>query len=158
MLEAKMGKKLGDSDDPMLVSVRSGAPFSMPGMMDTILNLGLNDVSVQGLIAPDRQRPVRLDSYRRFVQMFSRSCSKSRAICSRTPSPRWKQARGVRQDTPTYRRGPREADPRQFKDIVAQHVSPAEFPELVSNGRCRVPAGRRPSSCGCPSRPCSSLG
>ena len=49
-LEDRMGKKLGDSDDPLLVSVRSGAPFSMPGMMDTVLNLGLNDDSVQGLI------------------------------------------------------------------------------------------------------------
>ncbi|MDZ4064762.1 MAG: PEP/pyruvate-binding domain-containing protein, partial [Coriobacteriia bacterium] len=48
-LEGKMGKKLGDTADPLLVSVRSGSPFSMPGMMDTILNLGLNDISVQGL-------------------------------------------------------------------------------------------------------------
>ena len=49
-LEQRMGKKLGDAEDPLLVSVRSGAPFSMPGMMDTVLNLGLNDISVQGLI------------------------------------------------------------------------------------------------------------
>ena len=48
-LEAKMGKRLGDDVDPLLVSVRSGAPFSMPGMMDTVLNLGLNDASVGGL-------------------------------------------------------------------------------------------------------------
>lgn len=50
-LEARCGKKLGDASDPLLVSVRSGAPFSMPGMMDTVLNLGLNDDSVRGLIA-----------------------------------------------------------------------------------------------------------
>src|SRR5215475_5283308 len=49
VLEEKMGKRLGDADDPLLVSVRSGAPFSMPGMMETVLNLGLNDVSVGGL-------------------------------------------------------------------------------------------------------------
>ena len=59
-LEGKMGKRLGDPADPLLVSVRSGSPFSMPGMMDTILNLGLNDTSVQGLIAADRQRAFRL--------------------------------------------------------------------------------------------------
>ena len=53
-LESEMGKRLGDGTDPLLVSVRSGAPFSMPGMMDTVLNLGLNDASVQGLATPDR--------------------------------------------------------------------------------------------------------
>jgi hypothetical protein len=56
--------------DGLLVSVRSGAKFSMPGMMDTILNLGLNDETVEGLKRADRQRPLRLDSYRRFIQMF----------------------------------------------------------------------------------------
>lgn len=55
-LEARCGKKLGDASDPLLVSVRSGAPFSMPGMMDTVLNLGLNDDSVQGLIARRKTR------------------------------------------------------------------------------------------------------
>ena len=49
-LEERMGKRIGDKDDPLLVSVRSGAPFSMPGMMDTVLNLGLNDESINGLI------------------------------------------------------------------------------------------------------------
>ena len=72
-LEADMGKRLGDPDDPLLVSVRSGAKFSMPGMMDTVLNLGLNDESVHGL-AKQSGGDMRfaLDSYRRFVQMFGK--------------------------------------------------------------------------------------
>jgi pyruvate, orthophosphate dikinase len=69
-LEERVGKRLGDADDPLLVSVRSGSPVSMPGMMDTILNLGLNDRSVQGLIAQSGDERFALDSYRRFVQMF----------------------------------------------------------------------------------------
>ena len=72
-LEARCGKKLGDASDPLLVSVRSGAPFSMPGMMDTVLNLGLNDDSVQGLIAQTQNPRFAWDSYRRFIQMFSTS-------------------------------------------------------------------------------------
>ncbi len=71
-LEAKMGKRLGDVDDPLLVSVRSGAPFSMPGMMDTVLNLGLNDTSVQGLAKQTANERFAYDSYRRFVQMFGK--------------------------------------------------------------------------------------
>jgi pyruvate, orthophosphate dikinase len=71
-LEEKMGKRLGDAADPLLVSVRSGAPFSMPGMMDTVLNLGLNDVSVGGLAKQTDNPRFAWDSYRRFVQMFGK--------------------------------------------------------------------------------------
>jgi len=72
-LEAAMSKRLGDPDDPLLVSVRSGAKFSMPGMMDTVLNLGLNDDSVQGLAKQsDGDWRFAYDSYRRFVQMFGK--------------------------------------------------------------------------------------
>ena len=70
-LEERMGKRLGDAEDPLLVSVRSGAPFSMPGMMDTVLNLGLNDASIQGLIKQTENPRFAWDSYRRFIQMFS---------------------------------------------------------------------------------------
>jgi pyruvate,orthophosphate dikinase len=70
-LEASMGKKLGDKNDPLLVSVRSGAVVSMPGMMDTILNLGLTDKSVKGIIAKTSNERFGLDSYRRFIQMYS---------------------------------------------------------------------------------------
>jgi pyruvate,orthophosphate dikinase len=69
-LEEQMGQKLGDPQNPLLVSVRSGAKFSMPGMMDTILNLGLNDESVQGLVRKSGNERFALDCYRRFIQMF----------------------------------------------------------------------------------------
>lgn len=70
-LEKRMGKKLGDENDPLLVSVRSGSRASMPGMMDTILNLGLNDKSVEGLARKTNNPRFAYDSYRRFIQMFS---------------------------------------------------------------------------------------
>ncbi|MFT4343210.1 MAG: pyruvate, phosphate dikinase [Candidatus Woesearchaeota archaeon] len=69
-LEKKQGKKLGDNDDPLLVSVRSGAAISMPGMMDTVLNLGLNDKSVLGLAKKTGNERFAWDAYRRFMQMF----------------------------------------------------------------------------------------
>src|SRR6202046_2072085 len=71
-LEKKMGNSLGDSADPLLVSVRSGAKFSMPGMMDTVLNLGLNDQSVEGLAKQTDDERFAFDSYRRFVAMYGR--------------------------------------------------------------------------------------
>jgi pyruvate,orthophosphate dikinase len=70
-LESAMGRHLGAAEDPLLVSVRSGAKFSMPGMMDTVLNLGLNDESVEGLAAQTDQR-FAYDSYRRFIQMYGK--------------------------------------------------------------------------------------
>ncbi|MHA1781920.1 MAG: pyruvate, phosphate dikinase, partial [Promethearchaeota archaeon] len=69
-LEEKTGKKFGDVKNPLLVSVRSGAPISMPGMMDTVLNLGLNDESVKGLAEQTQNPRFAYDSYRRFIQMF----------------------------------------------------------------------------------------
>ena len=69
-LEVKTGKRFGDAADPLLVSVRSGAAISMPGMMDTILNLGLNDEAVEGLAARTGNRRFAFDSYRRLIQMF----------------------------------------------------------------------------------------
>ncbi len=71
-LEKKMGKRLGDPVDPLLVSVRSGAKFSMPGMMDTVLNLGLNDRSVEGVAKQTDDERFAFDSYRRFVAMYGR--------------------------------------------------------------------------------------
>ncbi len=68
-----MGKALGDADDPLLVSVRSGAKFSMPGMMDTVLNIGLNDESVQGLAKQAGSDRFAWDSYRRLLQMFGKT-------------------------------------------------------------------------------------
>jgi pyruvate,orthophosphate dikinase len=71
-LEGMTGKKFGDSDNPLLVSVRSGAPVSMPGMMDTILNLGLNDQTVEGLARQSSDSRFAWDAYRRFIQMFGK--------------------------------------------------------------------------------------
>ncbi|MEE8574475.1 MAG: PEP/pyruvate-binding domain-containing protein, partial [Thermodesulfobacteriota bacterium] len=70
-LEKSVGKKLGDPKDPLLVSVRSGAAMSMPGMMETILNLGLNDKSVEGLAKKTSNRRFALDAYRRFISMYA---------------------------------------------------------------------------------------
>ncbi|NJP51646.1 pyruvate, phosphate dikinase [Streptomyces sp. SBST2-5] len=72
-LEKKMGKKLGQADNPLLVSVRSGAKFSMPGMMDTVLNIGLSDKSVQGLAKQAGDDRFAWDSYRRLIQMFGKT-------------------------------------------------------------------------------------
>src|SRR5262249_24084967 len=69
-LEERTGKRFGDADDPLLVSVRSGAAVSLPGMMDTILNLGLNDEAVEGLAARTENPRFAWDSYRRLVQMY----------------------------------------------------------------------------------------
>ncbi len=72
-LEQAMGKTLGDHDDPLLVSVRSGAKFSMPGMMETVLNIGLSDASVHGLAKQAGNERFAWDSYRRLIQMFGKT-------------------------------------------------------------------------------------
>ena len=98
-LEERAGKALGDPEDPLLVSVRSGARESMPGMLDTVLNLGLNDRSVEGLAEVTENERFAWDSYRRFVQMFGN-------VVRRIPGERFedaiaerKEAAGVKQDT-----------------------------------------------------------
>jgi len=70
-IETAVGKKFGDAVDPLLVSVRSGARVSMPGMMDTVLNLGLNDATVEGLASSSGDERFAWDSYRRVIQMYS---------------------------------------------------------------------------------------
>lgn len=72
-VEAELGRHLGAADDPLLVSVRSGAKFSMPGMMETVLNIGLNDESVKGLAAASQDERFAWDSYRRLIQMFGKT-------------------------------------------------------------------------------------
>ena len=72
-LEKTMGRALGQSDNPLLVSVRSGGKFSMPGMMDTVLNVGLNDKSVLGLANQSGNERLAFDSYRRLIQMFGKT-------------------------------------------------------------------------------------
>src|SRR5215212_1539392 len=98
-LQERAGKRLGDDEDPLLVSVRSGARESMPGMLDTVLNLGLNDESVEGLERTTENERFAWDSYRRFVQMFGN-------VAHGIPGERFeaaikevKGARGVKLDT-----------------------------------------------------------
>src|SRR5215218_5994645 len=98
-LEEQTGKKLGDAGDPLLVSVRSGARESMPGMMDTVLNLGLNDESVQGLARKTGNQRFAWDSYRRFVQMFGNVCRGVPGEQIEAAIKKRKQVAGVKLDT-----------------------------------------------------------
>ncbi|MBY5035271.1 pyruvate, phosphate dikinase [Streptococcus gallolyticus] len=98
-LENQQGKMLGDSHHPLLVSVRSGAVFSMPGMMDTILNLGLNDQSVAGLIADTNNPRFAYDSYRRFIQMFSDVAMEVPKYQFEDVLDRYKDENGLKDDT-----------------------------------------------------------
>jgi pyruvate,orthophosphate dikinase len=97
-LERVAGKELGNESDPLLVSVRSGAKFSMPGMMDTILNLGLNDRTVEGLARRTQNRRFVLDSYRRFIQMFGNVVLEIDKEKFEQALAALKQERGVAQD------------------------------------------------------------
>jgi pyruvate,orthophosphate dikinase len=97
-LQETMGKTLGDPSDPLLVSVRSGAAFSMPGMMDTVLNLGLNDISVEGLATAVDDRRFAYDSYRRFISMYGRIVLGMGAEVFDRPLEDAKTATGVRTD------------------------------------------------------------
>ena len=127
-LERSLGARFGDPDNPLLVSVRSGARVSMPGMMDTVLNLGLNDQAVVGLARKSGDERFAYDSYRRFIQMYgqvvlgiehiiSRSCSKTTsstaAPCSTPISPR--RIGGLRRRVQgCRRRGARDAPSRRI--------------------------------------------
>src|SRR5436190_1053054 len=98
-LEEQAGKKLGDDEDPLLVSVRSGARESMPGMLDTVLNLGLNDASVDGLVDKTGNERFAWDSYRRFVQMYGNVVMGVKGAKFEDEIKRVKDARGVREDS-----------------------------------------------------------
>ena len=126
-LEELSGKKFGDNTNPLLVSVRSGARVSMPGMMDTVLNLGLNDEAVVGLANKTENERFAYDSYRRFIQMFS-------DVVMEIPKPRFekiidemKEAKGVKLDT--------ELDANDLKEMVIRfkalykEVKGVDFPQ-----------------------------
>jgi pyruvate,orthophosphate dikinase len=98
-LEERTGKRFGDHSDPLLVSVRSGAAISMPGMMDTILNLGLNDEAVEGLAERTGNRRFALDSYRRLIQMFGEVVAGIDAHRFEDALTELKRKRGAAQDT-----------------------------------------------------------
>ncbi len=98
-VEELMGKKFGDAKTPLLVSVRSGARASMPGMMDTVLNLGLNDTTVQGVIALSGDERFAYDSYRRFIQMYANVVMDMDGDILEHILEQMKDQRGVEQDT-----------------------------------------------------------
>lgn len=127
LLEAKMGKKFGDRHNPLLVSVRSGAAVSMPGMMDTILNLGLNDETIKGLMEQSGNERFSYDSYRRFVQMFGNVVMNVDHDHFEEALEKMKEERGVHLDTELT------ADDLkvlvlQYKQIVNDNAK-QEFPE-----------------------------
>jgi pyruvate, orthophosphate dikinase len=126
-LEAAMGKRLGDADDPLLVSVRSGAKFSMPGMMDTVLNIGLNDESVQGLVKQSGSARFAWDSYRRLLQMFGKTVLGVEGEPFEHALEQAKRAKGTTSDLDL------DEDDLQgivevFKGIVREHTG-ADFPQ-----------------------------
>src|SRR5947209_12822085 len=130
-LEKRMAKKLGDPSDPLLVSVRSGAKFSMPGMMDTVLNLGLNDESVRGLAAQTGDERFAYDSYRRFVSMYGRIVLGVAAEEFDGPFEEAKEKTGAASDAEIP--APALAElVEQYKDIVGKHTG-APFPQAPAD-------------------------
>ena len=137
-LEARMGKKIGDDVDPLLVSVRSGAPMSMPGMMDTVLNLGLNDKSINGLIEQTQNPRFAWDSYRRFIQMFSNVVMGLDGDLFENAIVNMKNERGVKSDTELVTEDLQKLV-EEFKIIFSENVSAEEHPTLVVNGKVEFP-------------------
>jgi len=126
-LEQQMGRRLGDPDDPLLVSVRSGAKFSMPGMMDTVLNIGLNDDSVRGLAKQSGSERFAWDSYRRLVQMFGKTVLGVDGDLFEHALEEVKKAKGTTQDL-DLDDNDLQALVATFKQIVAEHTG-AAFPQ-----------------------------
>ncbi len=127
-LEAINGRKFGDNSNPLLVSVRSGARASMPGMMDTILNLGLNDVSVEGFAAKTGNPRFAYDSYRRFIQMFSDVVMEVSKSLFEKEIDAIKAAKGITYDTELSVDDLKELITR-FKKIYKDAMNGEEFPQ-----------------------------
>jgi pyruvate,orthophosphate dikinase len=126
-LETAAGAKLGDVKNPLLVSVRSGAKFSMPGMMDTILNLGLNDQTVEGLKARTKNGRFAYDSYRRFIQMFGNVVLEIPKEAFEHKFEEVKKARGAHVDTDLNEEALQEVV-RRYKEVVRAKSGKA-FPQ-----------------------------
>ena len=126
-VEEATGKRLGDPDNPLLVSVRSGAKFSMPGMMDTVLNLGLNPNTLQGLIRLTNNPRFGHDAYRRFIQLFGRIVMDVEAKRFDELLDRMKEERGVKADT-DLRADDLAQLVEQFKGVV-RHETGRDFPD-----------------------------
>ncbi len=127
-LEALQGKKFGDVEDPLLVSVRSGARASMPGMMDTILNLGLNDEAVEGFAKKTNNPRFAYDSYRRFIQMYSDVVMEVPKNFFEKIIDEIKEARGIHYDTELTVEDLKELIIR-FKDVYKEAMHGEEFPQ-----------------------------
>ncbi|HEX3089258.1 MAG TPA: pyruvate, phosphate dikinase, partial [Ilumatobacteraceae bacterium] len=126
-LEKAMGRTLGDATDPLLVSVRSGAKFSMPGMMDTVLNLGLNDASVKGLAAVTGNERFAYDSYRRFIAMYGRIVLDVDGEHFELPLEKAKAATGVKTDAELTAKALKELCVHYKKVVRAETGKP--FPQ-----------------------------
>jgi pyruvate, orthophosphate dikinase len=126
-LEEKMAKQLGDHQDPLLVSVRSGAKFSMPGMMETVLNIGLSDESVQGLAKQANNERFAWDAYRRLIQMFGKTVLDIEGDAFEHAIEAAKQAKGTKNDL-DLDAGDLRALVDTFKGIVRDH-SGRDFPQ-----------------------------
>ncbi|HEY1176591.1 MAG TPA: pyruvate, phosphate dikinase, partial [Phytomonospora sp.] len=126
-LEESMGRKFGDAADPLLVSVRSGAKFSMPGMMDTVLNVGLADRSVDGLAAQSGSERFAYDSYRRLIQMFGKTVLEVPGDPFEEALAEAKAAKGVDNDVDLDAADLKELV-ESFKAIVLKHTG-ADFPQ-----------------------------
>ncbi|MEW1686335.1 pyruvate, phosphate dikinase [Streptomyces sp. NPDC091265] len=126
-LEKRMAKKLGQADDPLLVSVRSGAKFSMPGMMDTVLNIGLSDASVVGLAAQAGDERFAWDSYRRLIQMFGKTVLGVDGDLFEEALEAAKEAKGVTVDVDLDAADLKKLV-KQFKKIVARDAG-RDFPQ-----------------------------
>jgi len=126
-LESAMGRKLGDSDDPLLVSVRSGAKFSMPGMMDTVLNVGLSDHSVDGLAKQSGNERFAWDAYRRLIQMFGKTVLDIDGAHFEHAIEAAKKAKGATSDTELNAEDLKTLT-AVYKDIVVEQAG-REFPQ-----------------------------
>ncbi|MFJ8572624.1 pyruvate, phosphate dikinase [[Kitasatospora] papulosa] len=126
-LEKRMGKNLGQADDPLLVSVRSGAKFSMPGMMDTVLNIGLSDASVVGLAAQAGDERFAWDSYRRLIQMFGKTVLGVDGYLFEEALEAAKEAKGVTVDVDLDAADLKKLV-KQFKKIVTRDAG-RDFPQ-----------------------------
>ena len=127
-LEKVQGKKFGDVADPLLVSVRSGARASMPGMMDTILNLGLNDEAVEGFAKKTGNPRFAYDSYRRFIQMYSDVVMEVNKSFFEKIIDEIKEAKGIKYDTELTVDDLKELVKR-FKEVYKDHMKGEEFPQ-----------------------------
>ena len=127
-LEEIQGKKFGDNNDPLLVSVRSGARASMPGMMDTILNLGLNDVAVEGFAAKTGNPRFAYDSYRRFIQMYSDVVMEVPKSFFEKIIDELKEEKKVHYDTELTTEDLKELVKR-FKAVYKENMNGEEFPQ-----------------------------